>query len=57
MKNSLANLESFRNAAKRLKRDPSRLRQLALAGKLPQAVKVGRDWYLPKSAILPTNNT
>jgi hypothetical protein len=53
MKNPLANLETFRTAAKRLNRDPSRLRQLALAGKLPQAVKVGRDWYLPKTATLP----
>lgn len=44
----LAGLESFRAAAKRLKRDPSRLRQLRIAGKLPQAVRIGRDWYLPK---------
>lgn len=46
-------LESFRVAAKRLRRDPSRLRQLRIAGKLPQAVKVGRDWYLPKGCKLP----
>lgn len=51
----LKDMESFRVAAKRLKRDPSRLRQLALAGDLPQARKIGRDWYLPKSAKLPEN--
>ena len=54
MKNNLRGLQSFAVAAKRLKRDPSRLRQLRLAGKLPQAVKLGRDWYLPKGAKLPT---
>lgn len=52
-KNILDGLEPFRTAAKRLKRDPSRLRQLAIAGKLAGAVKVGRDWYLPKGAKLP----
>lgn len=53
MKNPTAGLESFRIAAKRLKRDPSRLRQLRIAGLLPQAVRVGRDWYLPKGCKLP----
>lgn len=50
MKNPLYNLESFKIAAKRLGYDPSRLRQLAINGKLPMAIKVGRDWYLPKGA-------
>ncbi len=49
----LAGLESFRDAAKRLSRNPSRLRQLRLAGKLPSARKIGRDWYLPKGTKLP----
>lgn len=49
-RDTLAGLESFRIAAKRIGRDPSRLRQLLKEGKLPQAVRVGRDWYLPKGA-------
>ena len=48
MKDPLSGLESFRIAAKRIGRDPSRLRQLLLEGRLPEAVRVGRDWYLPK---------
>lgn len=47
-KDPLAGLESFRIAAKRIGRDPSRLRQLLKDGRLPEAVRVGRDWYLPK---------
>ena len=53
MNKPLNGLQPFRIAAKRLKRDPSRLRQLRIAGKLPQAVKIGRDWYLPKGCKLP----
>lgn len=53
MRDPLNGLESFRNAAKRLRRNPSRLRQLRIAGRLPQAVKIGRDWYLPKGCKLP----
>ena len=49
----LAGLETFAQAAARIGRDPSRLRQLQIAGKLPQAVRVGRDWYLPAGAELP----
>lgn len=49
----LAGLETFAQAARRVGRDPSRLRQLQIAGKLPQAVRVGRDWYLPAGAVLP----
>ena len=48
--NMLKGYESFRAAAKRVGRDPSRLRQLRLAGKLPKAIKIGRDWYLPKGS-------
>ena len=55
MSKHLNGLESFRAAAKRLKRDPSRLRQLAIAKRLPGAVKIGRDWYLPKGTKLPTH--
>ena len=47
-KDPLAGLESFRIAAKRIGRDPSRLRQLLKEGRLPDAVRIGRDWYLPK---------
>ncbi len=52
-KHPTAGLESFHEAALRLKRDPSRLRQLRIAGKLPEAVKIGRDWYLPRGIKLP----
>jgi hypothetical protein len=52
-KHPTASLESFRVAAKRFKRDPSRLRQLRIEGKLPEAIKIGRDWYLPKGSKLP----
>lgn len=50
MKDPLAGLETFRIAAKRMGRDPSRLRQLLKEGKLTEAVRIGRDWYLPKGA-------
>ena len=50
-RNPLAGLETFRSAAKRIGRDPSRLRQLLMEGRLPEAVKIGRDWYLPKAAL------
>ena len=53
MSKPLNGLQSFRDAAKRLRRDPSRLRQLRIAGKLPEAVKIGRDWYLPRGCKLP----
>ena len=49
----LAGLETFAQVARRIGRDPSRLRQLQIAGRLPQAVRVGRDWYLPAGAELP----
>ena len=52
-RNPLNGLQPFSQAARRLKRDPSRLRQLRIAGKLPEAVKIGRDWYLPRTAKLP----
>lgn len=48
----LAGLETFAQAARRLGRDPSRLRQLQIAGRLPEAVRVGRDWYLPADTVL-----
>ena len=49
----LAGLETFAQVAARIGRDPSRLRQLQIAGRLPEAVRVGRDWYLPAGAELP----
>ena len=56
MKNPIERYESFGAAAKRVGRNPSRLRQLQLAGKLPQALKIGRDWYLPKGTKIPVDN-
>ena len=48
----LAGLETFAQVAARIGRDPSRLRQLQIAGRLPEAVRVGRDWYLPAGTVL-----
>lgn len=56
MRNPIAGLESFAVAARRVGRNPSRLRQLRIAGLLPQAIKVGRDWYLPKGCKIPVDN-
>ncbi len=56
MTDLLKGYESFRAVAKRIKRDPSRLRQLRIEGRLPEAIKVGRDWYLPKGVKVPLDN-
>lgn len=33
----------------------SRIRQLCLAGKLPGAYKMGRDWVIPENSIATIN--
>jgi len=37
------------NAAKRVGCDPSRLRQLRLSGRLPEAIMLGNTWYIPRA--------
>lgn len=34
-------------AARRLRVTPARIRQLAAAGRIPGAVRFGRDWQIP----------
>jgi excisionase family DNA binding protein len=47
----LTNLLTTAQAAEMLGVNPSRVRQLVLAGRLP-AERVGRDLFLPRAAVL-----
>ncbi len=46
-KKTLTTLE----AAAKLGVKPSRMRQLLLAGRIPGAVKFGRDWAIPEKGL------
>lgn len=37
--------------AKKLGIDPSRVRRLCEAGRIPGAKKIGRDWIIPENAV------
>ena len=56
MRMALGDYETFRDAAKRAGCDPSRLRQLRLAGRLPEAIMLGRTWHLPRGLKIPVDN-
>lgn len=46
---------SVTQAAKLIKRDPSRIRLLCSQGRIPGAVKIGWSWVLPQNfTISPT---
>ena len=47
------NLISLREYAEALGLDPSTVRQKALRGYLPGAVKIGRNWVIPKGTPYP----
>ena len=42
------NLIPLREYAEKVDRDPATIRQKILRGKLPEAVKLGRDWLIPE---------
>lgn len=46
----IAGYETARIAAKRLGVRESRVRQLCIAGRLPGAMKVGRQWLIPEGS-------
>lgn len=45
------NLLTTAQVAKELDVDPSRVRQLCRADKMPGAKLIGRDWMIPRSAL------
>ena len=51
LKTVMEEYETTKQAAERLGVNDSRVRQLLLAGRFPEAVKTGRDWWIPKGAV------
>lgn len=44
-----------RQAADTLGLTDARVRQLCIAGKIPGAFKLGRDWMIPEASVLRLN--
>ena len=51
LKTFMEEYETTKQVAERLGVNDSRVRQLLIAGRFPEAVKTGRDWWIPKGAV------
>jgi len=49
---TLPGFETTQQAAERLGLTDSRIRQLAIAGRIPGALKVGSMWFVPDDAVI-----
>ena len=47
----IGNMIPIAEYAEQLGKNPANIRQKCLRGTMPGAVKIGRDWFVPKDAV------